>query len=341
MWWIKFSLLMAAQILVIVLVPNSIGESPWMLALLIIWGFAAWFVTIISSIARLTEIRNPDEKGLHFTISFTWKTISLSAIIPGGLFAVTAVSLWGQVPLIIPVALLTFVLSPVAGTILLDRAKPFCKIAFVSMVSFVLLILISGWAWAYTIDNRVEHFFGEGTVLAEIADERLRTPQGNLIFDPDPGAWQIANVFSSKGYRYCARLQFYTWMRIPTRVWTNCFGSVLLEASFVPGEPNGPIRPQDRVFRASGASSETELQGLNWQGGALTLTLDPYFPLTSLALEFIDGGDIILTLFPSDAATDSEAGTLTWAVPEQPWQDGDSLTFRIRAQRLPGDPAGP
>ena len=83
------------------------------------------------------------------------------------------------------------------------------------------------------------------------------------------------------------------------------------------------------------------MQGLNWQDGALTLTLDPYFPLTGLALEFIDDGDIILTLFPSEAATDSGAGTLTWAVPEQPWQDGDSLTFRIRAQRLPGDPAGP
>ena len=26
---------------------------------------------------------------------------------------------------------------------------------------------------------------------------------------------------------------------------------------------------------------------------------------------------------------------------EQPWRDGDSLAFRIRAERLPGDPAGP
>ena len=92
---------------------------------------------------------------------------------------------------------------------------------------------------------------------------------------------------------------------------------------------------------ARGTSSETEAQGLKWEDGALTLTLNPYFPLTGLVLEFIDDGDIILTLFPGDATTDSQAGTLTWAVPEQPWQDGDSLTFRIRAQRLPGDPAGP
>ena len=47
---------------------------------------------------------------------------------------------------------------------------------------------------------------------------------------------------------------------------------------------------------------------------------------------------IILTLFPSDAATDKETGTLTWTVEDQPWKFGDSLTFRIRAQRLPPAP---
>ena len=83
----------------------------------------------------------------------------------------------------------------------------------------------------------------------------------------------------------------------------------------------------------------------------LTLTLNSYIPLTDLVLEVIDwdylafvgkgvpdNAPIILTLFPSEATTDKEAGTLTWAVEDQPWKFGDSLTLRIRAQRLPPAP---
>ena len=80
------------------------------------------------------------------------------------------------------------------------------------------------------------------------------------------------------------------------------------------------------------------IEELAWRDGMLTLTLSPYDPLTELALEIIDDGEVTLTLFPSDAETDEGAGTLTWAVENQPWDIGDFLTFRIRAQRLPPDP---
>ena len=339
MWWIKFSLLMLAQILITFHMGTFLPYSPALLALLIIWGFAVWFIAVLSNIAWLREIQESGESSPHFTIIFNRKTISLGIIIPGVLFAIAAVSLLVPVLLVIPIGLLTFVMSPIAGIILLDRAIPICRITFISAISFIVFVLIIGWALAYTIDNRAEYFFGKGSVLTEIANERLRFPQDRRIPNPGYEAWQITSVFSM-GDQYCARLQFYTWMRIPTHVWQNCFGSVLLKATFVPGE-NGSIRPQDRLFRARGTSSRTEVQALNWEDGALTLTLNPYFPLTGLVLEFIDDGDIILTLFPSDAATNSEEGTLTWTVPDQPWQDGDSLTFRIRAERLPGDPAGP
>ena len=317
------------------IVPASIGQSAWAIALYALLYIVIWQIAIQSLVtALLLKFRKGEQLPsiMSFTISagvflFVIGLLILMLIIPGN-----------TVPII---AVLTFFMAPWVGAMLIMKMKGSFRAAANFAILSLFLILISGWVWAYTIDNRVGHFFGEGTVLAEIADERLRAPQGNLIFDPNPGAWQIANVFSSKDYRYCARLQFHTWMRTPTRVWTNCFGSVLLEASFVPGESNGPIRPQDRAFRARGTSGRTEIQRLEWQDGALTLTLDPYFPLTGLVLEFIDDGDNILTLFPSDAATDRGAGTLTWAVPEQPWQDGDSLTFRIRAERLPGDPAGP
>lgn len=154
MWWVKFSLLMVAQFFVVVLVPDSVVESPATLALLIVWGFVVWFVMVLSSIAWLREIRESDERSPHFTISFNRKTISLGIIIPSSLFAISAVSLLRPVLLVIPIGLLTFVLSPIAGVILLDRAIPSCRIAFISAISFVVFTLIIGWVWVYAIDNR-------------------------------------------------------------------------------------------------------------------------------------------------------------------------------------------
>ena len=315
-------------------VPASIGQSALAIALYALLYIAIWQIVVQSMItALLLKFRKSEH--LPAVVSFAISAGVFLFVI--GLLILMLIIPENTIPII---AVLTFFMAPWVGATLIMRLKRSLRPAANFAILSIFLILISGWVWAYTIDNRVEHFFGKGSVLAEIANERLRIPRGNLIFDPDPGAWQIADVFSSRDYRYCARLQFYTWMRIPTHVWTNCFGSVLLKTTFAPGGSDS-LRPQDRVFRARGTANRTEVQGLEWQDGALTLTLNPYFPLTGLALEFIDDGDIILTLFPSDAATDSEAGTLTWAVPEQPWQDGASLTFRIRAERLPGDPAGP
>ena len=131
-------------------------------------------------------------------------------------------------------------------------------------------------------------------------------------------------------------------MRAPTYQVNDCISIIVNEARFTPGESDDSARLNNRHFSARGTfDDQTTIQRLEWENGALTLTLNPYFPLTGLVLEFVDDEDIILALFPSDATADSEARTLTWAVPKQPWQDGDSLTFRIRAERLPGDPAGP
>ncbi len=229
--------------------------------------------------------------------------------------------------------------------------RPCPKVVILVLIIWVAIVW-GGWRWAYSVDNYVGNFFEEGSVLAEIANSDLGFPQDDPIPDLSDNIWQIRSINYGDN-QYCAQLQYYTWMRIPTHNWTSCFGIILHDALFMPSvigagvgadETNGFGRSQFRFFiipeqNISGIG--VEIQGLKWEDSALTLTLNPYFPLTGLVLEFIDDRDIILTLFPSDAATDSEAGTLTWAVPEPPWQDGDSLTFRIRAQRLPGDPAGP
>ena len=338
-----FILLTSVEILIISLLAELVTESPALLFALVIWYFIVLFVAIISGIAWLKEAQNSTEWSPKFTIIFTWKTVSPALIIPAGLFALSALTPdFGVLPI-----LLTIILGPVAGTILLDRIESFpysphkcsfCRIAIISAISFALFVMIIGWVWAWTIDDRVEHFFGKGSVSTELAYQQVGLREHNVIPNPGYIVWQITSI-TNTGNLYCARLQFYTWMRMPTHERTDCFGIVLKDAIFIPSETNHSVRPQDKSFRARGTSdSWTEIQGLKWQDGTLTLTLTPYFPLTDLVLEFIDDGDIILTLLPSDATTDSEAGTLTWAVEDQPWETGDFLRFRIRAQRLPATP---
>ncbi len=240
----------------------------------------------------------------------------------------------------------TWFMAPITSARLLGRIRSQWRIIMLVPLAAVGITGVGGWIWGATIDDRVEDYFGKGSVLSEIARDSVRAPAYDdpFFFQQGFGAWRIMSI-EDKGKGHCMRVQFYGWMRTPVRGWgskqTVCLGLVLNDATFIPNRPYDSMRQQDKVFLARGTlDSWTEIQGLIWQDGALTLTLSPYSPLTDLVLEFIDDGDVILTLLPSDATTDSEAGTLTWAVEDQPWRTGDILlTFRIRVQPLPATPA--
>ena len=227
------------------IIPASIGQSVLAIALYALLYIAIWQIVIQSMItALLLKFRKSEP--LPAVASFVISAGVFLFVI--GLLILMLIIPENTVPII---AVLTFFMAPWVGAMLIMKMKCSFRPAANFAILSLFLILISGWVWAYTIDNRAEHFFGKESVLTEIANERLRFPQDRLIPNPGYEAWQITNVFSSTDYRYCARLQFYTWMRVPTHVWTNCFGSVLLKATFVPSD-NGSIRPQDRVFRARG-----------------------------------------------------------------------------------------
>ena len=90
---------------------------------------------------------------------------------------------------------------------------------------------------------------------------------------------------------------------------------------------NGALEPAS--FTVGGAASA--LQGIEWQGGAVVLTLSPYASLTGHALDFIAlDGTAVLTLSANAATVDAAAGTLSWTVATQPWSVGDQLMLRIR-----------
>ena len=69
---------------------------------------------------------------------------------------------------------------------------------------------------------------------------------------------------------------------------------------------------------------------IKWQDDSVVLTLDPYASLPGHALSFIEtDGSVSLTLKTNAATSTAASSTLSWAVTQQPWHDGDLLMLRI------------
>ena len=93
---------------------------------------------------------------------------------------------------------------------------------------------------------------------------------------------------------------------------------------------NGVIEPAS--FTVNGA--DTTISSLKWEGGSVSLGLNPTASMAGYALDFIDTtGTTTLSLTSDNASTTA----LTWTVPDKPWSDGDLLMMRIR-EPVPPEP---
>ena len=90
---------------------------------------------------------------------------------------------------------------------------------------------------------------------------------------------------------------------------------------------NGALNPAE--FSVNG--NTTSLTSLIWESGTAVLTLTPRGSLAGKNMDVIDlDGSVPLTLDFDEATEDPGAGTYSWSVGEQPWDDGDLLMLRIR-----------
>ncbi len=90
---------------------------------------------------------------------------------------------------------------------------------------------------------------------------------------------------------------------------------------------NGVLKPT--AFTVGGTA--TEITSLEWSNNQVVLTLGAHVSLSGQVLEFIAlDGNIALSLPADNATADSTAGTYTWSMSSQPWQDGDKLILRLR-----------
>ena len=90
---------------------------------------------------------------------------------------------------------------------------------------------------------------------------------------------------------------------------------------------NGVLDPAD--FSLDGTT--TTISNLKWEAGTVTMTLSPNASLVGYAIDFIALDGSVTSTLAFDDATQS-GGTLTWSVPNQPWNAGDKLMLRIRPQ---------
>ena len=74
-----------------------------------------------------------------------------------------------------------------------------------------------------------------------------------------------------------------------------------------------------------------DLTRVEWSSNQVVLTLDPHVSLSGYVFDFIAlDGSVSLSLFTDSATVDSAAGTYSWPMASQPWEDGDQLMVRIR-----------
>ena len=115
---------------------------------------------------------------------------------------------------------------------------------------------------------------------------------------------------------------------LKTELTANAPAGTLHEAFFDPTE-SGTDEVSPAGFTVNGTS--TEINSLEWSNNKVVLTLDTHVSLSGYVLDFIElDGSVSLSLFTDSATVDSTAGTHSWSVTTQPWENGDLLMLRIR-----------
>ncbi len=99
---------------------------------------------------------------------------------------------------------------------------------------------------------------------------------------------------------------------------------------------NGVLKPAS-FTDASGGS--VTIHSISYEAGTVKVEVTPDDALAGHIVDFIElDGTVSLSLDVADATVDpstgsGQAGTLSWSVSSQPWEDGDMLMVRIREAR--------
>ena len=189
--------------------------------------------------------------------------------------------------------------------------------------------------WKFTAEGDTADLFAIQAIEPQ-AGERGYTNSYRSIRPLIAGIYELRKHAVSKSHEPCNFVRRHdTPGYIPYVVTVTAPAGTLHEAFFDPvavgttvkaDGSNGVLKPTS--FTVGGA---TEITGLEWANDKVVLTLGTHVSLSGYVLEFIElDGSVSLSLNVEDAMVDSTAGTYSWPMTSQPWEDGDKLMRRVR-----------
>ena len=116
------------------------------------------------------------------------------------------------------------------------------------------------------------------------------------------------------------------------------FDPVTVGTTVAADDTNGVLEPA--TFTKTNGVSAT-IESIAWEppetdseeSGTVKLEISPVSGNRGLTIDFIAlDGSVSLSLSAADATVDSAAGTHSWPVTTEPWEDGDKLMLRIREE---------
>lgn len=220
---IIFIVIQVGLLLVVSFMPEEIAPvTQWPAIGLTLW--IAISVTILVKIWRTEVVRSPIGAWLFILILPVFITIHIILVIA---------ELISESRLLLRIlSILAFSCVPLSIIGLLHRMENSYNVDLFTVPNYVrltgllmlcLLLVYGGWFWAGNWNNGIKDFAGDERIYAEAAFkdfeycvdwsgglERLRAiSRGRFIR-------RVVDIETLPHYRYSAKVQFYTWMRIPT-----------------------------------------------------------------------------------------------------------------------------
>ena len=151
-------------------------------------------------------------------------------------------------------------------------------------------------------------------------------PQGSYTFNTNLVLWTLLACGHTYTYKVTANVT------APEGTLHELFFDPVTVGSTVAADgANGVLEPAT-LTDANGGSAT--ISSISYESGTAEVEVTPDDALAGHIVDIIElDGAVSLSLVVDEATLDAANGTLSWAVAEQPWHDGDLLMLRIREAR--------
>ena len=101
--------------------------------------------------------------------------------------------------------------------------RPCPKVVILILVAWIAFVG-SGWVWRATASHEITVLTYEQQLIVDMVTyEIASTPLHDTVYAIIGNVWRIRNIETQPNQRYCAEVESYLWMRIPTGRQMFCY----------------------------------------------------------------------------------------------------------------------